>query len=112
MLIALDFPPQASFRFQIPSVEVHRDIRDSDELSRQIATAKVGRYVTRAGYTRRTLLDLFDLGTYLRAFAYLSLLYVLSYRRSPGQATLRECFSDARDPRVQLIYACPARLNK
>jgi hypothetical protein len=68
MLIALDFPPQASFRFQIPSVEVHRDIRDSDELSRQIATAKVGRYVTRAGYTRRTLLDLFDLGTYLRGF--------------------------------------------
>jgi hypothetical protein len=76
MRIALDFPPKASFRFQIPSVEVHRDIRDSDELSRQIVTAKVGRDITIVGHTRHSLLDLFDLGTYHRAFAspYLHLL--------------------------------------
>jgi hypothetical protein len=55
------------------------------------------------GRTRRTLLDVFDLDTYLRAFAYSALLYLLSSRRrSPGQATPEECFSDARDQRVQL----------
>ena len=38
---------------------------------------------------------------YLRAFAYSSLLYPLTRRRSPGQATTKECFSDARYPWVQ-----------
>jgi hypothetical protein len=88
--------------FQI-SAEVHRDVRDSDELGRQIVTTKVERNITIVGRTRRTLLDVFDLGTCLRAFAYSDLLYLLlSRRRSPGQATPEECFSDARDPRVQL----------
>jgi len=68
-LACFDFPLQASFGFQILSVEVRRDIRDNDELSRQIVTSKVGRDITIV-LTRRTLLDLFDLSTYLRAVAY------------------------------------------
>jgi len=59
MHMALDFPFLASSRLQIPSVEVQRDIHDSDELSGQIVTAKVLRDITIVGRTRRTLVQNF-----------------------------------------------------
>lgn len=42
-----------------------------------IVTSKVGQGITIVGRTRCSLLNLFDLGTHLRAFAYPGLLYLL-----------------------------------
>lgn len=113
MLIALDFPPQASFKFQIPSVEVHRDIHDSDELSRQIVTAKVGRDVTTVGYTAHAALYwICSIWALISVLSPIHLYYTFFLAAEALDKRLKECFSDARDPRVQfpvsavqLIYA-------
>ena len=89
------------------SVEVHRVMRDSDESSRQIVMAKVGRDITIVGRTCRTLLDLFDLGTYLRAFVFTtpSFLPQKPWSSDTQRVLLRCLWSMSPLSAVQSIYA-------